>query len=140
MIRRKARGIKMPSPLSKDLRERIITKHKRGVKPSQIQAELEIKSLTAVYSIINLYEETGSFEPRPLNNGRPPKKTSQNKADLKAAVLAQPDITLDELKEQLNLPVCISRICRILNNDMGLVRKKNSFSEKSKPSRCSEEA
>jgi transposase len=126
----------MPAPLSKDLRERIIIKHKKGKKPIEIQSELEIKSLTTVCEIIKRYNETGSIEPRPLNNGRPPKMTPQNIEDLKRAVIAQPDITLEELKEQLNLPICISRICRILNEKLDLPRKKNSFSGKPKPSRC----
>jgi transposase len=130
----------MSAPLSKDLRERVIIKHQKGMKPSQIQKELEIKSLSTVCEIIKLYEETGSVAARPLNNGRPPKMTPENIADLEAAVLAQPDITLEELKEQLNLPVCISRICRILNNDLELPRKKNSVSGKTKPPRCSQKA
>jgi transposase len=129
---------KMSAPLSKELRERIIIKHQKGIKPLQIQKELEIKSLSTVCAIINRYEETGSIEPRPLNNGRPPKMTPQNTQDLKAAVLSQPDITLEELKEQLNLPICISRICRILNGDLDLPYKKNPLSKKSKPSGCSQ--
>ena len=124
----------MPAPLSKELRERIIIKHEKGKKPTQIQAELEIKSLSAICGIIKRYEESGSIEPRPLNNGRPPKMTPQNMFDLEAAVKEQPDITLEELKEKLNLPISPSRICRILNGRLGLPRKKNSISEKSKPS------
>ena len=123
----------MSAPLSNDLRERIIIKHNKGIKPSQIQAELEIKSLSTVYDIINLYDETGSWEPRPLNNGAPPKMTAQNMADLERKVKEQPDISLEELKEELNLPICISRICRILNKKLDLGRKKNSFSRKTKP-------
>lgn len=130
----------MPAPFSKDLRERIIIKHKKGIKPIQIQKELEIKSLSAVCSIIKRYEETGSIEPSPLNNGRPPKMTEKNKEDLKLAIHTQPDITLEELKEQLNLPISISRICRILNNELGLPFKKNSFPTKSKSSRCRQKA
>jgi len=128
----------MPSPLSKDLRERIVVKHQKGMKPVQIQSELEIKSLSTVCGIIKRYTETGSIEPRPLNNGRPAKMTPQNKEDLKAAVLLQPDITLEEVKERLNLPVCISRICRILNRELDLPRKKNSLPAKSEASGCSQ--
>ena len=124
----------MPAPLSKDLRERIIKKHEKGMKPTKIQKELEIKSLSTVCEIIKLYNETGSIEPRPLNNGRPPKMTEQNKSDIKSTVLSKPDITLEELKEQLNLPICISRICRILKTELGLTYKKNAFSGKTKPS------
>ena len=122
----------MPVALSKDLRERIIIKHKKGKTPVQIQSDLEIKSLSTVCGIIKRYKETGSIEPSPLNNGRPPKMTAENTTALKNAVLAQPDITLEELKEQLNLPICISRICRILNEKLDLPRKKNSFSRKPK--------
>jgi len=122
----------VPAPLSNDLRERIIIKHQKGIKPSQIQTELEIKSLSTVYEIIRLHDETGSWEPRPLNNGAPPKMTPQNIADLEAKVKECPDISLEELKAELNLPICISRICRILNEKLNLRRKKNSFSLKSK--------
>jgi transposase len=127
----------MPAPLSKDLRERIILKHQNGITPPQIQKELEIKSLSTIYDVINLHKETGGIDPRPLNNGRPPKMTPKNKADLQAAVLANPDITLEELQEQLELPICISRICRILNKDLKLPRKKDSLSRKAKASGCS---
>ena len=129
----------MPAPLSKDLRERIIKKYEKGISPLQIQTELEIKSLSTVCGIIKLYNETGSIAPRPLNNGRPPKMTAQNKEDLKNAVLKQPDITLEELKEELNLPISISRICRILNNDLKLPYKKNAIPRKAKTPRCSKE-
>jgi len=122
----------MPAPLSKELRERIIIKYEKGKKPIEIKSELEIKSLSAVCAIIKRYEETGSIEPRPLNNGRPPKMTAQNMSDLEAAVLAQPDITLEELKEQLNLPISTSRICRILNQKLKLPYKKKLCTRKIK--------
>ena len=122
----------MPAPLSNDLRERIIIKYQKGIKPPQIQAELEIKSLATVYQIIRLHDETGSWEPRPLNNGTPPKMTPQNMADLEAKIKECPDISLEELKEELNLPICISRICRIINEKFNLRRKKNSLSLKPK--------
>jgi hypothetical protein len=63
--------------------------------------------------------------------------TAQNIEDLKAAVLEQPDITLEELKENLNLPVCISRICRILNDTLKLPYKKNTIPRKTKTPGCS---
>jgi transposase len=122
----------MPAPLSRDLRERIIKKHQKGMPPLQIQRELEIKSLSTVCGIIKLYDETGSVEPRPLNNGRPPKMTLQHKEDLRNAVLERPDITLEELKEELKLPVSISRICRILNNELKLPYKKKLCFRKNK--------
>ena len=77
----------MPALLSKDLREQIIKKHAKDIKPPQIQAELEIKSLSTVCGIIKLYTETGGIEPRLLNDGRPPKMTTQNKEDLRNEVL-----------------------------------------------------
>ena len=120
--------------MSNDLRERIIKKHERGINAKEIQRELEIKSLSTVYEIIRLYKTTGEWKPRPLINGAPPKMTRKNLEDLEAAVRAQPDISLEELKEQLELPVSISRICRILNNKLGLGWKKNSFPGKTKPS------
>ena len=124
----------MSTPLSNDLRQRIIAKHEKGIKPSVIRRELEIKSLSTVCDIIKLYKETGSFVPRPLNNGAKPKITPQDKLAMRAKILEQPDITLEELKEELNLPICISRICRIINNELKLPYKKNAVSIQAKPS------
>ena len=125
----------MPAPLSKDLRERILIKHQKGMKPLQIQTELEIKSISTVCEIIKLYNETGSVEPRPLNNGRPPKITPQNKIDLSVAILERPDATLEELKEELNLPISISQICRIINKELKLPYKKKHYFPKNKNAR-----
>ena len=102
-------------------------KYQKGMQPSQIQSELEIKSLSTVCEIIKLYNETGSVQPRPLNNGRPPKLTAQDKKDIADAILNQPDITLEELKEKLNLPISISQLFRIINKELKLPYKKRSF-------------
>ncbi|MDR1137805.1 MAG: hypothetical protein LBK91_05730 [Synergistaceae bacterium] len=38
----------------------------------------------------------------------------------------QPDITLRELIDELKLPVCISALCRIVNNKLGYRYKKSA--------------
>jgi len=39
--------------------------------------------------------------------------------------MEQPDIGLLEMIEEMQLPLCESALCRIVNNKLGLRRKKN---------------
>ncbi len=62
----------MPAPLSNDMEIRIIKARERGDTMAQITREKEVNQSTIV-RLLRLYRETGSYEARPLNNGRKPK-------------------------------------------------------------------
>lgn len=116
----------MAAPLSMDMRKRAIGAFKRGETVREIVERLEI-SPNAVYSLIRLYKETGDIKPRENKNGRKSKLNDKDLRDIKSTILDQPDITLDELKEKLDLPICISALCRIINNKLRLSLKKKSI-------------
>jgi hypothetical protein len=44
----------------------------------------------------------------------------------------QPDITLEDLKAELSLPVCISALCRTINNKLKLPLKKRHSARKTR--------
>jgi hypothetical protein len=44
----------------------------------------------------------------------------------------QPDITLEDLKEELSLPVCVSALCRTIDNKLELPLKKRHSSRKTR--------
>jgi len=114
----------MPAPMSKDLRKRIIESKERGDSNKKISREKEV-SESAIERLLALYRATGSYEPRPLNRGRKPRLKAEQLEAVKKRILEQPDISLLELIEELNLPVCVSALCRTVNNKLGLRRKKN---------------
>ena len=127
----------MPAPLSMEIREKIIAKHKKGLSVKLILEHLELKCLSSVYNIIKRYETTGSLVPKPLNNGRKPMLDSNMLSKIEERIKEKPDITLEELKTELNLPVCISALCRTINNKLQLPLKKRLSSRRSKSARMS---
>jgi len=58
----------MSASLSKDLRKRIVEAREAGDTVEKISREKEI-STSAINKLMALYRKTGSYEPRPLNNG-----------------------------------------------------------------------
>ena len=114
----------MPAPFSNDLRKRIIEAKERGETVGKIAAEKGVCE-SAVVRIYRLYRQTGSFEPRPHSLGRKPRLMPEQLEAVKSRIIEQPDVTLLELIEELQLPLCESALCRIINNKLGLRRKKN---------------
>ena len=114
----------MPAPMSNDLRKRIIDAKARGETNKKIAQEKEV-SESAVERLLALYRSTGSYEPRPHSRGRKPRLDAEQLETVRTRIEKQPDITLTELIEELELPVCESALCRTVNNKLGLRRKKN---------------
>lgn len=116
----------MPKPYSVDLRKRVITKHKEGRKVPDISKDLDVKE-TFVYNMLALYRRTGSVEPKPATGGRKPSLTEELLSQIEALVLETPDITLQEIKDELGLTVSLSVICDAINKKLNLRYKKNAF-------------
>ena len=118
----------MPKPLSNDLRKRIIDAKLRGDTEDKIAAEKEVNKST-ITKLWALYRETGSYKARPNPSGRKPAISPQQLAQIAQRINEQPDITLQELIDELALPVCVSALCRTVNNKLKLYLKKNSSSK-----------
>jgi len=116
----------MAKPLSNDVRK-IIIKHKESGKSHQEVANMLLISLNAVYTIWRKYKETGSYEPCPQNGGRKPKVSDEQMEEVFKKVKEQPDITLEELIEELELPIKKSALSLRLIK-AGYTFKKNTTS------------
>lgn len=121
----------MPKPLSNDLRKRIIDAKLRGETENEIAQSKEVNKST-VTKLWALYRETGSYEARPNPNGRKPALSSQQLEQITVKINEQPDITLQELIDELKLPVCVSALCRTINNKLGLRFKKKRCTPRNK--------
>lgn len=125
----------MPVPLSLDLRNRILRAYKSGVSVKELMSN-KIASQSAIYKLIKLEKETGSAEPRKNKNGRKPILTNEDLERIKTKINENSDITLDELREELKLPVCKSALCNIINYKLNLKRKKDTSPKGTKSFRC----
>jgi transposase len=114
--------------LSNEKRKLLVEAKLRGEKEEDISKWLEI-SVRSVSRIWKLYNETESIQPV-IRLGRKPSIDDAKLEEIRNAVKAQPDITLEELIEKLELPIKKSRVAVILD-EMGLSRKKRRYSQKS---------
>ena len=114
----------MPKPLSNDLRKRIIEAKLRGDTEGKIATEKEVNKST-ITKLWALYRETGSYEARPNPRGKKPALSTNQLNQITQKINEQPDITLQELIDELRLPVCVSALCRTVNNKLDLRFKKN---------------
>jgi putative transposase len=116
----------MPRPLSNDLRKRIIEAKLRGDTQDKIAVEKEVNTST-ITKLWALYRKTGDYKASPNLGGRKPALSQQQLEQITEKINEQPDITLQELIDEYSLPVCVSALCRTINNKLGFHYKKKLF-------------
>lgn len=97
--------------ISIELRKIIIENHKKGIKPKETSKILGI-SISTIYKLIKRFQQTGKIEAS--YPGRQPKITPEQVLDIEKLVIKQPDITIDEIIQTLNLPIKKSQVSNIL--------------------------
>jgi transposase len=116
--------------LSNDLRERILKAYDRGEGTRQDIAERFDVSLGMVKKLLQQRRRTGDIAPRHRHSGRKPKITSTHKQKIRRFIDVQPDITLQELSEALDVEVTPQAVFYVLEK-MGLSLKKRRSQPKS---------
>tara|TARA_R110000751_G_scaffold172928_3_gene279376 strand:- start:89377 stop:89793 length:417 start_codon:yes stop_codon:yes gene_type:complete len=119
----------MPKFHPVELRERVVA-HVENGHSHRATAERFLVSIKFVNDMVKLKRETGSLQRRPQPGLKGRGKLEPYKGWLRARVLEQGDITLDqlaqELKEQFDVEVHRWSICRVLHK-MNLSHKKRRF-------------
>lgn len=114
------------SPYSLDLRQRIVDCYENGEATQKAIAAKYSVCQRTVASFLKLKRETGDCAPKPRAGGPKFKLDEDEKQRLKDSVRAQPDATLEELKEKLGLAVSIMTIHRALKRMKARYKKKPS--------------
>ena len=97
--------------ISIEIRKLIVADVKDGISVEDISRVLRVGEST-IRKLVRQERETGSVEPR--YKGRQPKiRPDEYEAMLKLAE-KQPDVTLEEIRERLNLPIKKSQISNLL--------------------------
>jgi transposase len=99
-------------PISKEKRAMIIEAKEREETGKEIAKWLNI-SASSVTVIWRLYRETGSYLPKPYP-GREPILTSEQWDEVVKLVQLEPDVTLEEIIDTLDLPIHKSRLSVLL--------------------------
>jgi len=99
-------------PITNEKRELLVEAKKRGETEKSIAKWLKI-SESSVTTIWRLYRKTGSHLPIPYP-GRQPILSTYKWEEIKKLVAAEPDKTLEEIIEELDLPIKKSRLSVLL--------------------------
>ncbi len=100
------------TPLTNEKRALIIAAKERGETETEIAKWLKI-SRSSVCKIWKLYKDTGSYAPLPYP-GRKAKISEENWKDVEELISRYPDKTLEEIIEELSLPIRKSRLSVLL--------------------------
>jgi transposase len=108
---------------SQDLRKRVLDTVERGEGSLRQIARRFLVSLSFVTRLLHHHRSTGSLEPKPHRGGRPAALGPEDLQRLQELIRAQPDATLEELRQRLGVTCSLMAISRALHK-LGLTRKK----------------
>lgn len=89
-----------------------------------------------IKKLLKRRRETGSIAPKPHGGGMPAKYRGKALERLQAALAAQPDASLEELRDRTRVPASIMAVFRALER-LGVHRKKSRSGRLSKTDRMS---
>ena len=113
-----------------EVRKKIITARKNGLKIAEISRAYNV-SETAVLRLLKRERETGDITPKTYLRGRKPTLDATGKETMRALILSKPDITLEEIKEEMKLEIGITAISAIVRNKLGFRFKKRRYTHQS---------
>lgn len=93
-----------------------------------------------VYRLAEQKRKTGSVKLRTSQRGRKPALTTEDKANIRECINANPDITIEEIREKLNLSASYSTVERAINAMGYTLKKKSLYASERDRVRCAGKA
>jgi transposase len=112
--------------ISIEVRKLIVAARKDGMQIKEIERAYHVKK-SSIYNFLDLVQETGDVIPRTCNCGRKPTLDEDGLKRLENLLQGQPDITLEEIKEKLDLPIGITAISTIITQKLHYRFKKRRY-------------
>jgi transposase len=120
--------------LSLDLRERILASYDAGKGTRQEIADRYDVSLGMVKKLLSRRHQTGDISSWYTHCGRKPYFTEELRQQIKELIRTRKDITLEEVRESLNLNCTLPAIHYVLR-DLNLTFKKNAARQRARARR-----
>ena len=132
MYNKNKKGDKM---LHNEARELIVKAYERSHNAKEVARNFGVHRST-VHRLVKQMKETGNVELQTNKRGRHKVLNEKDMENIRKAVEEQPDITIDEIIEKLQLSVCNETVRKAVIN-LGFVYKKKSFyaAERERPRR-----
>src|SRR5215468_8385985 len=94
------------------LRERIFEARAGGnASAAQVAGRFRV-AVNTVYNLLRLREETGALRPRPNPGGHKPAIGPERYDEVRQLLAAQPDLTLEQLRDRLGVDCSPAAVCR----------------------------
>jgi transposase len=109
-----------------EIRKKIVEARKKGLKIIEISRAYGY-SESAINRLLRLERETGDITPKTHLRGRKGTLGETGYREMRALILSKPDITLEEIKEEMKLEIGITAISAIVRNKLGFRFKKRQY-------------
>jgi transposase len=109
-----------------EIRKKIIEARAKGLKITEIRRAYGY-SESAINRLLKLARETGDITPKTHMRGRKATLDSTGYEEMRELIKSKPDITLEEIKEEMQLELCITAISAIVRNKLGFRFKKRRY-------------
>lgn len=114
--------------IGKEVREQIIADRERGVTLAELSRIYGV-SMRSICKLQAQYRRTGDVTPQTHTRGSKSKIDEQTLERINQVLQEQPDITLKDLRETLDLPITTSQLGRMLRKKLGIPCKKGGKSK-----------
>jgi transposase len=109
-----------------EIRKKIVEARKNGLKIKELVKAYGY-SERAIQRLLRLERETGDITPKTHLRGRKASLDEAGYEEKKALIKSKPDITLEEIKEEMKLKIGITAISAIVRNKLGFRFKKRRY-------------
>lgn len=119
-------AVLLTSSIHIEVRKKIIEARKSGMLIREISRAYMV-SVNAVNCLLRMERETGDITPKTHLRGRKPALNSQQLEQMRELIISEPDITLEEIRENMSLTIKKSAISKIINEKLGFRYKKRQY-------------
>lgn len=109
-----------------EVRKKIIEARKNGLKIAELVKAYGY-SERAIQRLLQLERETGNITPQTHLRGRKSELDEQGLEKMRVLILSKPDITLEEIKNEMQLGIGITAISEIVRKKLGFRFKKRQY-------------
>lgn len=109
--------------MSQETREMVVAARERGNTVAEISKVVGV-SQRSIYKLLKQVRETGDCRARLSTRGRKPKLDAEGLRGLDELIQSEPDITLSEIQERIDVRLSISQLDRIVRKKLGYNFKK----------------
>jgi putative transposase len=109
-----------------EVRKKIIAAREKGLLIREISRAYSCGE-SAINRLLRQYRDSGDINPKTHTRGGKPALDTQGLEAMSQLILSTPDITLEEIREAMDLRISLAAIRKIINRKLGFHYKKRQY-------------